>query len=338
MPKVGISLRIGVLYCQTWDFCQRRKITLSASVTHLTNQDTNQSGHQPSTNQDTNQSGHQPSTNQDTNPVPTRTPIQYNQDTNPVPIRTPTQYQQGHQLSTNQDTNPVPIRTPPRTNKDTNSVPIRTRTQYQQGHQLSTNKDPNSVPIRTPTQYQQGHQLSTNQDINPLPIRTRTHYQSTAHQTQTIRVSQLNYTRMTSPVKRGRERVVGAWRGLGVRGGGGIVLPFTFPGPRKANPDQSHRRTSIPPDPTELRRFSSPLSYQAPHRYPPPPPPHPHPTYFARSFIPLTPHPPPPPPHPTSLPPAFYSSGSNLQQSFVLSEAASEEEGDAEGSVIQWTD
>ena len=43
---------------------------------------------------------------------------------------------------------------------------------------------------------------------------------------------------------------MGAGGGDGVRG---IVRPFTFPGPRKANPSQSHRRTSIPPDRTELR-------------------------------------------------------------------------------------
>ena len=42
----------------------------------------------------------------------------------------------------------------------------------------------------------------------------------------------------------------GAGGGDGVRG---IVRPFAFPGPRKANPSQSHRRTSIPPDRTELR-------------------------------------------------------------------------------------
>ena len=169
-------------------------------------------------------------------------------------------HQSGHEPSTNKDTNC--------TNQDTNPVPTRTPTQYQQGHQLSTNQDTNPVTIRTPTHYQQGHQLSTNQDINPLPVRTRTHYQSTAHQAQTIRVSQHNYTRMTSAVNQGRERVVGAGAGGG-DGVRGIVWPFAFPGPRKANPSQSHRRTSIPPDRTELRLLlptvlpgsPSPVSY-----------------------------------------------------------------------------
>ena len=64
------------------------------------------------------------------------------------------------------------------------------------------------------------------------------------------------------------------------------IRPFTFPGLRQADPNQSHRRTSILPEPTELHRFWSRLSCQGPFAHSPPPPPQPlplHPIPFSLS-------------------------------------------------------